>query len=163
MPEKGHGIDFVFFSTTERVDDDDFAAAFPALARLPELTRLGLAETDITDGSLELVARLKHLEWLDTTRTRVTAGGLRELQRLPGLRYLYVPRSLSNDELAELRKLMPKVRIEPGRKESEGENEDVANSKTRLSCGLPEDEAPNLLADLTRKSNLVDSAIQRPR
>jgi hypothetical protein len=43
--------------------------------------------------------------------TEVTAAGLQELAKLPRLRYLYVPMTVTKEELTELRKLMPDVRI----------------------------------------------------
>jgi internalin A len=78
---------------------------------LPDLERLAFGGTDVTDDSLRLIGELKRVQNLSLIRTRVTGAGLKQLRDMPRLQYLYIPTTVTDEELAELQRLMPNVRI----------------------------------------------------
>ncbi|KAA5545397.1 hypothetical protein FYK55_07030 [Roseiconus nitratireducens] len=57
---------------------------------LPNLTRLGLTRTDVTDASMKSVGKLTKLEWLWLDGTDVGDDGLRLLDDLTELEYVYL-------------------------------------------------------------------------
>jgi len=64
--------------------------AFPAIAKLTNLTRLDVSRTGTTDRGLLALAPLTHLETLNLYDTRVTDAGLAPLAALPRLRRVYL-------------------------------------------------------------------------
>jgi uncharacterized protein (TIGR02996 family) len=78
-------VEYLDFSGT-RLTDDDLAA----LAVLPRLRRLTLADTAVSDAGCASLARLPSLERLDLRRTAVTDRGLARLASAPRLVALVV-------------------------------------------------------------------------
>ena len=65
-------------------------AAFPAIGRLRNLTRLDLSRTGTTDAALQALGALPQLEAVNLYGTKVTDAGLAALGALPRLRRVYV-------------------------------------------------------------------------
>ena len=65
-------------------------AAFPAVAKMTNLTRLDVSRTATTDRGLLALASLAQLETLNLYDTRVTDAGLAPLAALPRLRRVYL-------------------------------------------------------------------------
>ena len=113
--------------------DDDLEAA----VELTELRELDLTYTDVTDKGLKHLSRLKHLRVLDLFGTKVEGPGLAHLVEIKSLRHLVLGRTLlderalehlrkmdhlaslevsdsglSPQEIRELKKALPKTKIE---------------------------------------------------
>lgn len=82
--ERGE-VEYLDFSGTQLTDGD-----LAALAMLPRLRRLILADTAVSDAGCERLARLPSLERLDLRRTAVTDRGLARLAYAPRLVALVV-------------------------------------------------------------------------
>jgi uncharacterized membrane protein len=65
-------------------------SAFPAIARLTNLTRLDVSRTTTTDRGLQALAPLAQLEAVNLYGTRITDAGLAGLAALPRLRRVYL-------------------------------------------------------------------------
>lgn len=74
------------FRSSRTLRDEDLAA----LAKLPRIERLYLANTPITDEGLRHVGSLRHLRRLALQGTKITDDGLAHLADLPGLEALDV-------------------------------------------------------------------------
>jgi hypothetical protein len=65
-------------------------AGIAKMPSMPNLTRLHLERTAITDSALKQIARLSELEYLNLYGTAVSDKGLEQLQSLPKLKQLYL-------------------------------------------------------------------------
>ena len=66
------------------------AAGLAHIASMPNLTRLHLERTAITDAGLACVGKLPNLEYLNLYNTPVTAEGIAHLEGLPKLKQVYL-------------------------------------------------------------------------
>ena len=72
-------------------------------ANNPNLVRLNLDNTAITDATLLELAKMKQLTWLHIGSTRITDKNLRELMKLDNLKYLNISNtSVSEDAYFEI-------------------------------------------------------------
>ncbi len=79
---------------------------------LPNLLRLSLAGTNITDSGMTHVGRLTQLEWLWLNETEVGDEGIRQLDRLKKLQHLYVDAAgLSNEAHQHFQRAHPATQI----------------------------------------------------
>jgi uncharacterized membrane protein len=87
-------------------------AAFPAIARLTNLTRLDVSRTATTDRGLLALAPLTQLEALNLYGTRITDAGLAPLATLPRLRRVYLwQTAVTPAGVERLRAAAPKLEI----------------------------------------------------
>jgi uncharacterized membrane protein len=95
-------------------------SAFPAIARLTNLTRLDVSRTATTDRGLLALAPLAHLETLNLYDTRVTDAGVAPLAALPRLRRIYLWRTdVTPAGVERLRASRPTLEIVLGDEEAE--------------------------------------------
>lgn len=85
MAEIGRNIRWLDLGGTAVTDD-----GLRHLAKFPNLTRLYLQRTAITDPALAYVARLQQLEYLNLHGTPISSVGLEHLKGLPKLKQLYL-------------------------------------------------------------------------
>jgi hypothetical protein len=81
------------------------------LAGLKSLMVLNLYDTAVTNKGLKDVAALKTLEGLDLRATKVEGKGLKELTKLKGLKILFLAKDVPDEDVAQLRKALPKCKI----------------------------------------------------
>ena len=87
--------------------DDDLARK---LTLLPNLERLHLERTRITDAALVPVGTLERLKYLNLYGTAVTDAGLPNLRGLPALKSLYVwDTAVTAEGILKLRESLPEV------------------------------------------------------
>lgn len=109
QPLKEH-IAWLKLSDTE-VQDDQLAL----LGEMPNLTKLYLDGTSISDATLSYLNDLKHLQYLNLVGTKVTAGGVAQLGQLPTLEKLFLYRTdISITERLELMSQFPDIQIDTG-------------------------------------------------
>jgi uncharacterized membrane protein len=93
------------------------------IARFPNLVRLRLDGTRVTDLGLAHMRALQHLEYLNLHGTRVGDAGLRHLAGLRNLRALYLWQSAATPEgIERLRAELPKVRADLGISQREADS-----------------------------------------
>ncbi|MEZ4826196.1 MAG: c-type cytochrome domain-containing protein [Bacteroidia bacterium] len=80
---------------------------YSVLAQLPNLSRLHLEQTAVTDQDLAHLSGLKHLEYLNLYGTGITNEGLRHLENLTELKSLYLWQTKVDKAAAEA--LMAKI------------------------------------------------------
>jgi uncharacterized membrane protein len=96
--------------------------AFPAIAKMTNLTRLDVSRTAATDRGLQALAPLVQLEALNLYGTRVTDAGLAPLAALPRLRRVYLWQTdVTPAGVERLRASKPRLDIVLGDDEPEGE------------------------------------------
>jgi hypothetical protein len=76
---------WVDFSAKPKFADADLKKAVGYLKQLPDLRRLTLASTRVTDKGLAYLKDLKNLEELILSQTRITDAGLKHLEALSKL------------------------------------------------------------------------------
>jgi uncharacterized membrane protein len=114
-------------------------AAFPAVAKMTNLTRLDVSRTATTDRGVLALASLAQLETLNLYDTRVTDAGLAPLAALPRLRRVYLWQTgVTPAGVERLRASKPKLEIVLGDDEAQGEG---ANAKA--GSGKAADGAAN--------------------
>jgi uncharacterized membrane protein len=87
-------------------------AAFPAIARLPNLTRLDVSRTAVTDRGIATLAPLAQLESLNLYGTRITDAALTPLAVMPRLRRVYLwETAVTPAGVERLRTAAPKLEI----------------------------------------------------
>ena len=87
-------------------------AGLRELTKLQNLEQLGLDSTKITDANLKQVAKLQKLTWLNLSYTKITDVGLKELAKLQNLKMLYLySTQVTKAGVAELRKALPNCAI----------------------------------------------------
>ncbi|WP_419190023.1 hypothetical protein [Stieleria marina] len=59
----------------------------------PNLTQIGLQESDVTDDAMKSLANLNELQWIYLNGTKVSGDGLEHLTALTNLKYVYASRS----------------------------------------------------------------------
>jgi hypothetical protein len=90
-------------------------AGIVRLSTFVHLTRLHLDRTHVSDAGLAALSRLEHLEYLNLYGTAVTDSGLTHLAGLRALRDLYLWRTAVTAAGAErLRSSLPKLQIDLG-------------------------------------------------
>ncbi|QDT02385.1 Leucine Rich repeats (2 copies) [Rubripirellula lacrimiformis] len=82
-------LDRIHFANSKLTDDvlRKVAEAFP------DLTQIGLSESDVSDDAMKSLAKLAKLEWIFMHGTPVTEVGLQHLSPLQHLKYVYASRS----------------------------------------------------------------------
>jgi hypothetical protein len=70
--------------------DEDLIEVIPALQRLPQIKRLQLTGSSVTDVSIARLKNLRHIEEIEVIDTSVTRHGLLPLQETPNLHFLLV-------------------------------------------------------------------------
>ncbi len=96
-------------------------AAFAAIARMPNLTRLDASRTAVTDRGIQSLAALAQLESLNLYGTRITDAALAPLGALPRLRRLYLwQTAVTPAGIERLRAAAPKLEIVLGEDEPAG-------------------------------------------
>ncbi|HIA53654.1 MAG TPA: hypothetical protein EYN91_16430 [Candidatus Melainabacteria bacterium] len=89
------------------------------LPYLPKLQTLVLRRNNLTDKCIESLYKYKTLQNLDFTDTHVTGEGLKRLKGLPNLHRITIrTKVLKLADRAQLKKLMPRLKIEEGSRES---------------------------------------------
>ncbi|CAN5513295.1 hypothetical protein BH10CYA1_BH10CYA1_53210 [soil metagenome] len=90
------------------------------LSSLSKLESLNIRRNNITDQGFTNIAKLKNLRQLNVTDTRVTIKGLRLLSELPKLNQVTLRTgSFKPEELASLKKSLPRVNFINGSREGE--------------------------------------------
>ncbi len=90
-------------------------AGLKTIAKLKNLTRLGLEQTAVTDVGLTSLSGLKHLEHLNLYGTKITDAGLRALAGMKQLKTLYLWQTAVTPAGVEaLKKQLPKTQIDLG-------------------------------------------------
>ncbi|WP_428940606.1 hypothetical protein [Fontivita pretiosa] len=93
-------------------DDENLIAALPALRRLPQVKRLQLTGTSITDASIARLGSLDYLQEIEVIDTAVTREGLLALKDMPELHFLLVDGDrLTEADLAAIQQALPSVDI----------------------------------------------------
>ena len=85
-------------------------AGLRELTKLQNLEQLGLDSTKITDANLKQVAKLQKLTWLNLSYTKITDVGLKELAKLQKLVFLDLQNTKITD--AGLKNLVKLKRLE---------------------------------------------------
>ncbi|MCW3088174.1 MAG: hypothetical protein JWQ78_1560 [Sediminibacterium sp.] len=86
-----------------------------ALAGFPNITRLSIEHSNISDGLLGELKALSRLQYLNLVDTRVTLNGLMPLKQLTQLSSLYLAQTkITAREWPVLQKNFPKVRLDSG-------------------------------------------------
>lgn len=86
-----------------------------AITRLPNVTRLFLDKTRVTDKGLQQLKNCLQLQYLNLVGTKVTAKGLSQLAGLKNLQQLYLYQtSISGPDWIYLRKIFAKTFIDTG-------------------------------------------------
>ena len=107
-------------------------AAFPAIAKMTNLTRLDVSRTATTDRGLLALAPLAQLETLNLYDTRVTDAGLAPLAALPRLRRVYLWQTdVTPAGVERLRASKPKLEIVLGDDEVAGRRSDARLGRGR--------------------------------
>lgn len=97
----------------DNVDPKDFDALFEQLKQLPELRRLVIRNSPVTDAELEHLKGLTSLKRLSLVDALVTDAGLEHLKGLTKLKFLELRRTDVSDKGAEeLRQALPNCKIE---------------------------------------------------
>lgn len=97
-------------------------AAFPAIARMANLTRLDVSRTAATDSGLHALGPLGQLEALNLYGTGITDAGITALAALPRLRRVYLWQTAVTPEgVARLKTAAPKLEVVVG-DDAEGES-----------------------------------------
>jgi hypothetical protein len=79
---------------------------------MPRLTRLRLANTQVTDAGLAALTSLKYLTYLNLVDTDVTDAGLRAIESLPRLTALYLAGTqVTAGGVERLQRALPRTRI----------------------------------------------------
>jgi hypothetical protein len=86
-------------------------AGLASLRHMRRLRLLWLGNTQVTDAGLVHLAELGQLRRLNLVGTRVTGTGLVHLKGLTGLVDLYLPKGVSDEEVADLQRALPKLKI----------------------------------------------------
>jgi Leucine-rich repeat (LRR) protein len=87
------------------------------ISTLSELQELGLARNNVTDKCIDSILKMTRLQRLNLSDTKVTFAGLMRLHQLPKLKNLLLRKSqLSQGQLDQLQKSLPKVCLEEGTK-----------------------------------------------
>jgi uncharacterized membrane protein len=90
-------------------------AALESVARLPNVTRLRLQNTAVTDEGVARLAGLAHLESLNVFGTRVTDTALEPMAAMKSLRTVYVWQTgVTADGVARLKAARPTLVVETG-------------------------------------------------
>jgi len=106
-------------------------AAFPAIAKMTNVTRLDVSRTATTDRGLAALAPLVQLETLNLYGTRVTDAGLAPLATLPRLRRIYLwETGVTSAGVERLRAAKPKLEIVLGDDEMADEPAKAGAEKT---------------------------------
>lgn len=85
------------------------------LSDFPNITRLYLDDTRITNTGLKYLDKLSHLKYLNIVGTAAGKEGVLALKNLPNLRYLYVYKtSIQPADWELLKKNFPKLSIDSG-------------------------------------------------
>jgi len=88
-------------------------AGLTALKDLKKLRKFTLFNTAITDKGLAYIgANMTQIEWLYLDRTKITDAGLDELKTMTHLYSVVVPKTISDDPIARLRKALPKAHVD---------------------------------------------------
>jgi hypothetical protein len=99
----------LLFLNATKVSD----AGLKELAKLKQLQTLSLIGTKVTDAGMKELAKLEQLGCLDLSDSKITAAGVKELTALEQLTLLKISKTkVADAELAEIRKSLPKVKIE---------------------------------------------------
>ena len=105
-------------------------AAFPAIGKMTNLTRLDVSRTATTDRGLLALAPLAQLETLNLYDTRVTDAGLAPLAALPRLRRVYLWQTdVTPAGVERLRASRPKLDIVLGDDEAAGQDASAGSGK----------------------------------
>jgi hypothetical protein len=90
-------------------------AALESVARLPNVTRLRLQNTAVTDKGIARLAGLAHLESLNVFGTRVTDAALEPMAAMMSLRTVYVWQTgVTAEGVARLKAARPTLMVETG-------------------------------------------------
>ena len=90
-------------------------AELQAVGRLPNLVRLHLERTRVTDAGLPHLRALRHLEYLNLYGTAVGDAGLASLGALASLRSLYLWQTRATPAGADrLQARLPRLRVDLG-------------------------------------------------
>jgi uncharacterized membrane protein len=90
-------------------------ASLPAIAAMPNLTRLDVSRTAIGDAGVQAIAGLAQLESLNLYATRVTDASMAPLAALPRLRRVYVwETAVTPAGVGRLKAAAPKVEVVTG-------------------------------------------------
>ena len=118
-------------------------AAFPAIAKMTNLTRLDVSRTGTTDRGLQALAPLAQLETLNLYGTQVTDAGLAPLAALPRLRRIYLwETGVTPAGVERLRGAKPRLEIVLGDDEIADAPAPAGPGKTVASAAKKEPAAP---------------------
>tara|TARA_A100001391_G_scaffold127311_2_gene87061 strand:- start:327 stop:632 length:306 start_codon:yes stop_codon:yes gene_type:complete len=83
-----------------------------AVAAFPDLTQIGLSESNVGDEAMKSLAKLKWLEWMFMHGTNVTDVGLEHLKPLQNLKYVAVSRGgISPEAVKSFREQHPGTKL----------------------------------------------------
>ena len=102
-------VDGVYFDCGRVLNNEDFAATFPAVQRMDPY-RLHLGGHRLSDQVVELLNRLRSVRLLDLQHTDVSYAGLRNL-RLKTLKTLVVPETINETQRRELERMQPRITV----------------------------------------------------
>lgn len=102
----------VEFNHNPRFNDANLKEAIGYLKQLPDLRRLSLSSTKVTDKGLAYLKDLDRLEDLVLVQTGITDAGLKHLQQMPNLKSVNLILSKVTDRgAADLKKALPKAEV----------------------------------------------------
>lgn len=83
---KNSKIEALWLRGNPRVTDN----CIDTLVTMPNLKKLSVNDTQITDKGYEKISKIKKLEWLDLSTTKGTGDGLRYIGQMPRLEVLHI-------------------------------------------------------------------------
>lgn len=90
-------------------------ASLQLIAQMPNLTKLYLNNTSVSDNALSQLTHLEQLQYLNLVGTKVTVQGLTPLSKMKNLKEIYVfNTAITAKDSAQLKILMPTVYIDFG-------------------------------------------------
>ncbi|MDA7977549.1 MAG: hypothetical protein MPJ50_02120 [Pirellulales bacterium] len=79
----------VYLGASNIANVEEINAVLPAVARIPNIAKLYLNGTPVTDESMAEIAKLESLETVNLDGSRITDNGLAQLSELPNLKTVF--------------------------------------------------------------------------
>jgi uncharacterized membrane protein len=84
------------------------------IAKLTNLTKLYIENTGITDKGITVINTLGQLQYLNVTGTKTTTSGIMQLKALKNLQQIFLYKTVTGNDYANLKNLFPNAVIDTG-------------------------------------------------